>query len=438
MRSWPNMRLVFARSCTAALLPLSTVWAQARIDRIIPARSGVSAQRAGALRAERGVVGTTFQPGDLLSALDATKLELRCTTNGATLYRFDGPFRVLVDVPVNGRCQMTVLAGHADVLAEEPSHTTGGTIPLASKGTQYSVDVTRLGTGFACTAVVFEGELIATATGRAATAGNALSWNGPDMVKASATNQQIARSAAVYATFDLATAQAATPSRDSTGSLSQLTALHYAVLAHPTDTAKRVELAKQQIAYKIDEQAAYNLKRANVTNDAAFVRYKIDPATVRQNKTLNDRVIRRLPPTAAASTIDAGATATPADATAAGKAAAGATRGGAASIGAASIGAASTVATSTPARARTREVAAAAPAIAAAAAATATTTTTTTTTTTPALTSRDYFLLAKAADGKDDAQARRNAMLAVSAQATDAKLSDAELKDLRELLGRLP
>lgn len=421
MRSWPDMRLVFARSCTAALLPLSTVWAQARIDRIIPARSGVSAQRAGALRAERGVVGTTFQPGDLLTALDATKLELRCTTNGATVYRFDGPFRVLVDVPVNGRCQMTVLAGHADVLAEEPSHTTGGTIPLASKGTQYSVDVTRLGTGFACTAVVFEGELIATATGRAAAAGIALSWNGPEMVRARATNQQIARSAAIYATFDLATAQAATPTRDSTGSLSRLTALHYAVLAHPTDTARRVELAKQQIAYKIDEQAAYNLKRANVTNDAAFVRYQIDPETVRQNTTLNDRVIRRVPPTAAASRIDAAATATPAGTTAAGTASVGARYGGAASIGGASA-----AATSTQARARTREVAATAPAIATAA------------TTTPPLTSRDYFLLAKAADGQDATQARRNATLALSAHATDAKLSDAELKDLRELLGRLP
>ena len=56
---------------------------------------------------------------------------------------------------------MTVLSGHADVVAEEPTNTTGGTIPLASKGTQYSVDVTRDGASFACTAVVFEGELFA-------------------------------------------------------------------------------------------------------------------------------------------------------------------------------------------------------------------------------------------------------------------------------------
>ncbi len=428
MRSLPDMRLLFA---AAVLLPASTVWAQARIDLIIPARGGVTAQRAGALRAERGVVGTTFQPGDLLTALDASKLELRCTTTGATLYRFAGPFRVLVDVPVNGRCQMTVLAGHADILAEEPTHTTGGTIPLASKGTQYSVDVTRVGTGFACTAVVFEGELIATATGRAATAGIALSWNGPEMVTARATDQQIARSAGIYASFDLATAQAATTARDSTGSLSRLTALHYAVLSHPTDTAKRVELAKVQMAYKIDEQAAYNLKRANVTNDAAFVRYKIDPEVVRQNKTLNDRVIRRVPPTAAASTIDAAATATPASATASGRASIGATYGGAASIGAASATAAtsagaSTAAASTQARSRTREAAATTPATVAAA------------TVTPPLTSHDYFVLAKAADGRDAAQAARNATLALSTHVTDKKLSDAELKDLRELLGRLP
>ncbi len=430
MRTLSDLRSLFAAAAaaaaaSAALLPLSTAWSQARIDLIIPARGGVSAQRAGALRAEGGVVGTIVQPGDLLTALDASKLELRCTTKGATLYRFAGPFRVLVDVPVNGRCQMTVLAGHADVLAEEPSHTTGGTIPLASKGTQYSVDVTRLSTGFACTAVVFEGELIATATGRAATAGIALSWNGPEMVRATATDQQIARSAAIYASFDLATAQAATPTRDSTGSLSRLTALHYAVLAHPTDTAKRVELAKQQIAYKIDEQAAYNLKRANVTNDAAFVRYRIDPETVRQNKTLNDRVIRRVPPTAAASTIDAAAIATPASATAGGRTSVGAAYGGAASIGAAATAAgSSTGAVSTQRRTRTREAAATAPAIATAA--------------TAPLTSRDYFLLAKAADGRDAEQARRNAMLALSVQATDAKLSEAELKELRELLGRLP
>ncbi len=61
----------------------------------------------------------------------------------------------------------------------------------------------------------------------------------------------------------------------------QLTALHYEVLANPADTARRVELAKEQIRYRANDQAAYNLKRVDIIDDAALRRYQIDPEVIR-------------------------------------------------------------------------------------------------------------------------------------------------------------
>ena len=216
---------------------------------------------------------------------DATaKVELRCTTKGATIYRLPGAFRLFIDVPINALCTVNVLDGHADVLAEEPSNTTGGTIPLTSKGTQYSIDVSRNGRTLVCKVVVFEGEVFARGTEQAARQGTTIQWTGRSAATAQTSPEDIDRSAALYATFDVAAARAVSTDTTATSvSYDQLKALHYAVLSNPTDTSKRVELAKRQIQYKVDDQAAYNLKRANVTNDTALRRYQIDPRTIRDN-----------------------------------------------------------------------------------------------------------------------------------------------------------
>jgi hypothetical protein len=425
----------------------SPIAAQAKIERVIGAATGVMVQRAGATREEPATVGMELLPGDMLRADTSAKVELKCTTRGGTTYRLPGSFRLFIDVPVNALCTVNVLDGHADVLAEEPSNTTGGTIALASKGTQYSVDVGREGRALVCRVVVFEGEVVARASERRAVQGSTIQWTGRAVSTGQANARDVERSAALYATFDVAAARSTGPQGEA-ASYDDLKALHYAVLSNPADTAKRVELAKRQIRYKVDDQAAYNLKRANVTNDAALRRYQIDPRTIRDNPRLRERVYRsaettnvRPPPeqpsTAATATTSSAATRAAATATTptptrattgervAGRAAA--TRAGVAvTPGAAYPAAAPTPAPTTDGdlqlitdgkideaiRNLESRVAAG------------------------SATSRDHYALAKAYDDRDAAKVREHATRAISLQVTDGKLTDAELEAVRDLLVR--
>lgn len=439
------MRRLVRSGCSAfTLLAIelaggSSLAGQARIERVIGATTGVMVQRAGATREEAATVGMSLLPGDMLRADTSAKVELRCTTKGATTYRLPGAFRLFIDVPVDALCTVNVLDGHADVLAEEPSNTTGGTIALASKGTQYSVDVSRAGRTLACKVAVFEGEVVARATARAALPGTTIQWVGREVTTGRTTAQDIDRSASLYATFDLAAARAASPQATTSVSYDQLKALHYAVLANPGDTAQRVELAKRQIEYKVDDQAAYNLRRAAVTNDAALRRYRIDPRTIRENPTLRDRVYRsaatsvvRPEPDASSAAAAPSSAATRAAATSTTPAAAGsgrvAGRAAATRAGAAVSGA---YPGTSPAPAPTTEsdlqliatgqIDAAIRNLESRVAA-------------GSATSRDHYALAKAYDGRDAGKVREHATRAISLQVADGKLSDAELDAVRELL----
>jgi hypothetical protein len=251
---------------------------------------------------------------------------------------------------------------------------------------------------------------------------------GLEATSAPLSRQDVERSAEVYARFDAAAAAAEAPGGDSAATYRQLKQLHYDVLANPADTAKRVELAKRQIQYKASYQAAYNLRRANVTNDAALRRYQIDPGVVRANPVLRERIYRT--PT--------GATVRPDTARAAAVTREGAvTRREAVTAGSA--------VTPTPAPSR--------------AAGAATVRATPTAESDLQLiaagqveqairnlesrvagyyaSSRDYYALAKAYDGRDAAKARANADRARALQASDGKLTAAELGELDELLGRV-
>ena len=441
------MRRFASSRCTATLLvatslfSASSVAAQAKIERVIGATTAVMVQRAGATREEPATTGMPLLPGDMLRADTSAKVELKCTTRGATIYRLPGAFRLFIDVPIDSLCTVNVLDGHADVLAEEPSNTTGGTIALASRGTQYAVDVSRERGMLACKVVVFEGEVVARGTDRMALQGTTMRWVGRDVSTESTAERDIDRSASLYATFDLATARAATPTVNTSVSYDQLKALHYAVLKNPTDTARRVELAKRQIQYKVDEQAAYNLKRAKVTNDTALRRYEIDPRTIRDNPVLRDRIYRsaatsvvrpeadpstavtRSPTTRAAATAPTAVTTPPAAASGrvAGRAAA--TRAGAAVSGAYPATPPPTtesdlqLITSGQIDVAIRHLE---DRVAAGSA-----------------TSRDHYALAKAYDGRDAAKVREHATRAISLHVTDATLSDAELEAVRDLLLRV-
>ena len=401
-------------------LTASAAVAQAKIEHIIGPQAGAMVQLVGVSEAVPASVDSVLQPGDMLRTDSTTKVELRCTTPGAPIYRVAGGFRGYIDVPVNNRCTVGIAEGHADVIAEDTTSTIGGTIALASKGTQYSVDVTPEGRTFACDVAVYEGEVFTRSGSGTAAQGSTLQWaSGPGVPDvATVRDAQIQRSAALYASFDVAAARTAgTAPADTAAAYRQLKALHYEVLAHPADTATRVRLAKRQMAYKVDQQAAYNLKRANVTTDSALERYQIDPRTVRNSRVLSREVYRT-----------SSAEVQPNRATAA--------------------AASQAVPDTTSAANRTE--------IRRYRATTATASVTPTTDSdlqliadgkideairnlearlaTPAATSRDHYALAKAYDGRDAAKVRAHAGQALRLQAADGKLSDAELRQVREFL----
>lgn len=423
----------------------SAAAAQAKIEQIIGQPTGAVVQRAGALEGVPAAVDSVLQPGDMLRTDPITKVELRCTTQGAPIYRIAGGFRGYIDVPFNNRCTVAVAEGHADVIAEDTTSTIGGTIALASKGTQYAVDVAREGRTFACNVAVYEGEVFSRGGAATAAQGSTLEWVGRAL-KAKGTVQaaEIERSAALYASFDVAAARTAGATQADT-TYQQLKALHYEVLAHPTDTAKRVELAKRQIAYKVDQQAAYNLKRANVRDDRALQQYDIDPRTVRNNRVLREGVYR---------TSRADVQPDRAAAAAAGLTAVETTR-------AAKRAAVQPYRATTPAdAARTTrvegaaggDVVTAAPVPAPPPPAYAGPTTDSdlqliaagnideairnleARVATPAATARDHYALARAYAGRDMAKVRAHASQAIKLQAADGRLNDAELQQVRELL----
>ena len=383
--------------------------AQAKIELIVGSPAGAIVQPAGASQGVPAAVDSVLQPGDMLRTDSTTKVELRCTTPGAPIYRVAGGFRGYIDVPVNNRCTVGVAEGHADVIAEDTTSTIGGTIALASKGTQYAVDVTPEGRTFACNVAVYEGEVFWRRDSTTAAQGSTLQWVGRDITgTGSVQAAEIERSAALYASFDVAAAKTAGAAQADTAMYQQLLALHYEVLAHPTDTAKRVQLAKRQIAYKVDEQAAYNLKRANVRDDRALQRYQIDPRTVRSNRVLREGVYRTpraevqldhatTRADAARTTRAEGVESAPPPAYAAPT-----TDSDLQLIAAGNIDEAIR-------NLEARVV-------------------------TPAATSRDHYALAKAYDGRDAGKVRAHASQAIKLQAADGKLSDAELQQVRQLL----
>jgi hypothetical protein len=437
------------------LLAVSPAAAQAKLERVIGTATSVRVQQAGSPGESAATVGMLLQPGDILRAGKADSVELRCA-KGATTYFVQGPFRLFIDVPVEGRCNIDLANGHADVQAEEPTNITGGTIPLASKGTQYSVDVTRQAGELVCKVVVFEGEVIARAYNRSVAGGNKIQWTGAQVSTAVNSPEDLDRSASLYASFDLAAARTASPTETTPATFEQLKALHYAVLANPTDTAKRVALAKSQLHYKVDNQAAYNLKRANVTSDTALRRYQIDPTTVRP--AIRDRIYQTVSPAvvrpeAAVSTPTPAATVTVAPDTRAVAATTTAPTTPTGVVGARTRGAA-TVSGSAGARAAVSRGAATVAATPPAAPPAAPTTDSDlaliasgqidaaiqnleSRVAGPYATSRDHYALAKAYDGRDSSKVLVHAGRALSLHVTDGKLTDADLQAIRELMSRV-
>jgi len=450
MRTWLGVICIAMELASA-----STTGAQATITVVVRRPTGASVQRAGATAAVAPAAGTILQPGDMITASDSSLIELKCTTTGATTYRLKGPLRVLIDVPMDSLCHINLMRGQGEVLAEVPTNTTAGTIPMASSGTQYSIDVERPGDTILCTVVVFEGEITAGQQRKAVVQGERIRWKGTAVTTGRATTAEIKRSAALYARFDVAAArERGATGAESAATFERLKESHYEVLANPTDTAKRVALAKRQIQYRVDDQAAYNLKRAKVTDGAAFRRYNIDAAAIRSNPAIYIPLTTRVP-SAAVATPRAGVSSGAATAVARPATSVAAVSGAAVSQPSASVGA----------RARTRVPGAAAaappapPPPAPAYEAPAPTPTPTPTidsdiqliasgqvdsaitnievrVTAGSATSRDHLALATVYETRDTVKVREHATLAMALHASDGLLKPEDLQILRALLVR--
>jgi hypothetical protein len=267
------------------LLPVPAA-SQARIESMIPSESGITVARLGADGGVRPEVGMQLEPGDMLiSSADSVFIELGCGEEGQTnTYMIASPFRVLIDVPTVASCHVNMLSGLTEVKAEAPTETTAGGVTLGSTGTQYAVELRRDGDALVLNCIAYDGTVRVLAQPNLMIAGGAkLVWYGERGVEqAPNTSQDLGRSAATYARFDLATARKQNvPIRDPAAALREFSELNYQALANPADTTRRVELAKEQIRYGLVDRAVYNLNRVDVRDEAALRRYEIDPAIVR-------------------------------------------------------------------------------------------------------------------------------------------------------------
>jgi tetratricopeptide (TPR) repeat protein len=205
-------------------------------------------------------VGMALSIGDELrkSEGDIT-LEVKCSSG--SLLKFSGPFRV-VFLASNGQdCAINLLNGSADVLTSQPTTVTSGPAKLATKRTQYSVEVYRTDDGPAQDWSVYEGEVEIQlgSLERRLDAGKKLVIRGRESPLSKEIEPlDISRAANIYARLDVS--EAADPSGDQRQTFyAELQALHRSVLSNPKDVQARISLAQREIDRHRYTQAALNL-----------------------------------------------------------------------------------------------------------------------------------------------------------------------------------
>lgn len=312
MRAWLLIPVV--------LLGLAPAYAtaQARIEAILPEDAAIDVHPLGSDSTVRAAVGLELMPGDLIgTGSDSVFVALRCgADNNTASYLLTSPFRVLIDVPTTASCHVNMLSGLTEVVAEAPTETTAGGVTLGSTGTQYAVELRRSGAGLVFNCIVYDDTVrVLTRPGLQAVAGTKLVWSSGAVRLARNATEDLTRSASTYARFDLAAAvRQGVQVEDTAATVRQLTALHYEVLANPADTARRADLAREQLRYRVNEGAVYNLNRVNLGTEVDLRRYRIDGAVLREAQRDTARILRmdrRVSPemrSAAAAAVAAGAT----------------------------------------------------------------------------------------------------------------------------------
>ncbi len=288
---------------TSMLVPLlcvtaapTSATAQARIEALEPDASSFRVERLASFIAEPADTGMELLPGDLLTgSASGTALELNCPAGSNNSYRLEGPFRMLIDAPREGVCHVNLLGGGVDVLAESGTSVTAGGVEMGSVTTQYAVRLEGSGAAATPKLIVYDGAVVvSTVQGRKLPLGAGLALRldraGPTSEPQAVAPEEYRRSAAIYSRLDIAKAsKAGAQISDSTAVMNQFTTLHAEVLKNPADTAKRAELARYQIQYKINNEALYNLRRVDLTTEQKLQRYDIDPATLQRGLTQANR-----------------------------------------------------------------------------------------------------------------------------------------------------
>jgi tetratricopeptide (TPR) repeat protein len=220
-----------------------------------------------------------LDPGDLLQGLAVDQfVELECPAESNNVYRIASPFRIMINVASAPPCDLNMMAGGLDVMAEEPTRVTTGGVGLRSVGTQYAVRLGQSDGDFGVELLVYDGVVrVAADTLYQIVAGRRY-FVGARLAPMSIREQDVRQSANVYATFDVARAKSAgLRFEDELTATEELANMHFQVLSYPDNAAARVNLAEAQVNYGLTNQALFNLKRGGVTDEATLREYDIDP-----------------------------------------------------------------------------------------------------------------------------------------------------------------
>lgn len=290
--AWGSFRFTFV---AAALLVGEWALGQAVIVDLI--ENGESVTETANVRLERFA---DFQPapkvslnmqlddGDLLSnAGSRTMVELECPAGSNTTFKLTGQFRVIIAGPETNDCHLDLMSGRLDVLADTSTQVNSGGVVLGTEGTQYSLSLSRTEDGPVRAVEVYEGRVRVDGVGEPVRlkALEAL-FVRPETSSArtvKASDRALRKTAALYSRFDVSKAiRRGTAKEKAPEAARQFSKLHYEVLTQPTNPESRVNLAKTQTDYKLNNAAVYNLRKAKVVTQGDFDRYKIDATKLKE------------------------------------------------------------------------------------------------------------------------------------------------------------
>jgi hypothetical protein len=209
-------------------------------------------------------LGDPFSAGDQLEAVSDIRIELTCA-KGAQV-KLSGRFRVLISAPKDksAECAINLLAGQADVIANNPTAVESGERTAGSHGTVYTIRVVPDAQGATMWCSVFDGEVeVREASGERARVpvGSKLGWKEEAGIPQSLSSDEIRGTAELYARMDVIKAALAGAQSTPTAA-ADLDASYVRVFGTPNDAEARIELAARETNLKLHSGAFYQLDRA--------------------------------------------------------------------------------------------------------------------------------------------------------------------------------